>query len=1088
MTLGRLVSRSMAYHWRTNIAVLLGVAVAVAVLSGALLVGDSVRGSLRDMVLQRLGQTDQAVVVSGFMTERLGDELRNDPAFKNYGIAPLILAQGFVTVQGSGARTGKVLVYGVDERFWMFHNLMIDAPSGREVLLSPSLAEELELKAGDSILIRTERPSDIPMESLHGRKEDPTRTIRATVREVLARETLGEFSLQPSQAEVRAVFLPLPLLQRDLEVPSKINALLISGDADTTAIEALLRKHVTLEDVGISLRQLKSGSIVLESDSRILDETTTNAALAVASEMGLKVEPLFTYLATRMRIGNREVPYSLVTAMNMDSSSDSIVLNEWAARDLMARPGDMLSMEYFLWEEPGRLVTQAAGFRVDRIVPTDFGDPQMAATYPGITDAASLSDWDPPFPIDLRRVRPIDEEYWKKYSTTPKAFIPLQAGQMLWKSRYGGLTSMRLSPPAEGTADATRAEFERRLLERLDPMRAGMTVQNVRTESLGASRGATNFGEYFVYFSFFLVVSALLLAALFFKLNVEQRIQQIGLLRAVGLNPSTVRKIYLMEGFFLSLAGAMLGSVAGILYASAILAALRSWWIGAIGTQSIMLHLSPLSIAVGAIGGVVAALFCIALTLRGLRRMPERALLAGLLQQGDSTIRRVRISRTLAVTFAVLGLLLLISGAAKWIGQTPAFFGGGVALLVATLFLIRLRLATPSETVVGGRKWPMVQMGIRNAAFRPTRSVVAIATIASATFILITVNSFRKGTPEEGFGGYNVIAESLVPVVHDPNDKEGRDALGLNDLESAHFEPFRVRPGDDVSCLNLYEPRNPRILAPRDTFLNAGRFKFQSSLASTEEDRANPWRLLHRKESDGAIPVIADANSMAYVLHRKLGEDFVIMNHGEEVRLRFVAALSDSIFQSELLMSQENFLRLFPEEEGYSLFLVEAPGDGINATIAKIENALGNYGIDAMPSAARLAEFHRVENTYLSTFQMLGALGLLLGTAGLAAVLLRNILERRRELALLRTLGYGRMQFLVMTLVENGFLLGGGLLTGTLCALLAIAPTAVAQGGVFPGVALSVLLGVVLVVGLGISMLATRVALREAVLAALRSE
>ena len=170
------------------------------------------------------------------------------------------------------------------------------------------------------------------------------------------------------------------------------------------------------------------------------------------------------------------------------------------------------------------------------------------------------------------------------------------------------------------------------------------------------------------------------------------------------------------------------------------------------------------------------------------------------------------------------------------------------------------------------------------------------------------------------------------------------------------------------------------------------------------------------------------------------------------------------------------------------LCAVASASDDCALAIDEVENALGSFGIDATASATRLAEFHRVENTYLSTFQMLGALGLLLGTAGLAAVLLRNILERRRELALLRTLGYGRAQFLAMTLAENGLLLVGGLLTGALCASLAIAPTALSQGGVFPGAALSMLLGVLLLLGLGISVIATRVALREAVLSALKSE
>jgi putative ABC transport system permease protein len=1095
MTSGRLVFRSMTHYWRTNAAVMLGVAVAVAVLSGALLVGDSVRGSLRDMVLERLGRTDQVVLSSGFMGEQLVNEIRNDPASREpgaWGLAPVILAQGFVSVQGKGGRAGKVLVYGVDARFWSFHAVSVDAPAGREALLSPALSAELQTQAGDTLLIRIQQASDIPLESLHGRKEDATKTIRATVRATLPRESLGEFSLQAQQGEVRAVFLPLSLLQRDLDVGSSFNTLLISGTDDVSAVESLMRKHITLEDLGLSLRELKTGAIAFESRSRLLEDLPANAAMALASEMGLKPQPLFTYLANSMRIGDREVPYSLVTAMEVAvtsiGSSAPIVLNDWAARDLGAKPGDTLSMDYFVWEEPGQLVTRTAEFRVDRIVPTNTGDADMAPVYPGITDASSLRDWDPPFPLDLRRIRPLDEQYWETYVTTPKAFIPLQVGQTLWKSRYGGLTSIRLSIPTGTNSGTVKTELEQRLRERIDPLSAGIAIQSVRAQGLDASRGATNFGEYFVYFSFFLVASALLLSALFFKLNVERRIREVGLLRAVGLSPATVRKVYLMEGLWLSLGGAVLGTAGGVLYAAAIIAALRTWWIGAIGTGNITLHLSFLSVAVGAAGGVIAALLCIAITLRGLRRLPERALLAGQLDEGNAGRGSRRLPR-MALAFAALGFLMLIAGAGGIVGLAAGFFGGGVFLLAAALLYFHFRLAKPSSgAVIGSRRWPLAQLGFRNASFRPARSVVAVATLASASFILISVNSFRKGAPEEGFGGYTVLAESLVPIAFDLNSKEGRETLGLNALASVRFEPFRVRPGDDASCLNLYEPKNPRILAPSDRFLDSGRFKFQSSLASTPEEQANPWRLLHRTEPDGAIPVIADANSMTYVLHRKLGADFLITNRGQEVRLRFVAALSDSIFQSELMMSQENFLKLFPEQEGYSLFLIEAPANAVEATAREVEEALADYGVDATSSAARLAEFHRVENTYLSTFQMLGALGLFLGTAGLGAVLLRNILERRRELAMLRTLGYGPRQFFAMTVVENALLLGGGLLIGSVCALLAIAPAAVSEGGVFPGIALSILLGVLLVLGLGISVLATRVALREAVLAALRSE
>ena len=75
MKMRRLVWRNLAYYWRTNLAVILGVATAVAVLSGALLVGDSVRGSLRDLVLARLGKTEAVVSSAQFFREQFSGEV-----------------------------------------------------------------------------------------------------------------------------------------------------------------------------------------------------------------------------------------------------------------------------------------------------------------------------------------------------------------------------------------------------------------------------------------------------------------------------------------------------------------------------------------------------------------------------------------------------------------------------------------------------------------------------------------------------------------------------------------------------------------------------------------------------------------------------------------------------------------------------------------------------------------------------------------------------------------------------------------------------------------------------------------------------
>jgi ABC-type lipoprotein release transport system permease subunit len=575
----------------------------------------------------------------------------------------------------------------------------------------------------------------------------------------------------------------------------------------------------------------------------------------------------------------------------------------------------------------------------------------------------------------------------------------------------------------------------------------------------------------------------------------------VGLLRAVGFAPSQVRRQFLGEGLLLALAGGVLGVLGALAYAAVIMHGLRTWWVDAVGTMSLTLHVTPTSLAAGAIGGVLAALACIWWTLRSLGKISERSLLAGEIAVAPDSPAGLKTRRygsvVAAVALAAIGGALLVAGGAGWIAREGAFFGAGSALLIASLCLFSWRLRRHTPSALDGRGWqPVSRLGFRYARYRPGRSVLSMAVIASATFILISVDAFRRGEgvedagPRSGVGGYSVFVETLLPVVGDVNGRAARDAMNLFDLDPAiSFEPFRLLPGDDASCLNLYEPKNPRILAPTDAFLAKGRFAFQAARATTDADRANPWLLLTRQETDGAIPVIADANSMTYVLHKQIGEDIVIRRGGRDIRLRLVGALRDSIFQGELLMSQANFTRLFPEQQGYRVMLVDAPIAQAPALAARIEDAMVDLGADATSTTERLAQFHRVENTYLSTFQALGGLGLILGTIGLATVLLRNVLERRRELALLGALGFRSGHVLTMVVAENVFLLGCGLLAGAICAGLAIAPAIAERGGRLPitsGGAL--LLFAVFVTGLLSSIVAMNAATRAPLLSSLRSE
>jgi putative ABC transport system permease protein len=1128
-----LVARSLRHYWRTNLAVIAGVATAVAVLAGALLVGDSVRGSLRDLVLQRLGKTDRVVVSSGFFREALAGDLKKDQGVTTIGDAtPMIVMQGLVSEQGTGRRASRVNVYAVDDRFWTFHGVQgRTGPANREAFVSRALANDIGAAAGGTILVRVERPSAIPIESLHGQKEDPGRTVRLTVAAILERADLGEFSIRPQQGEVRAVFVPLKRLQQDLEQPGKANTLLIAdanGTNNNTLLKAL-RSAFTLEDVGLSLRIIESQrAVALEAAAGLLDRPRASAAAQAAHDVGVEIRPVFTYLANTLRSGDRHVPYSLVAALDLTSVAPAvtaaaataggappIVVNDWTARELAVKVGDPLTLDYYVWREPGYLETRSADFRVAAIVPIAgaAADRDLSPVYPGITEADTLGDWDPPFPIDLKRVRPVDEDYWKQYRTTPKGFIAFEEGQRLWQSRYGDRTSVRVTPLADDSLAATRRRFEIALGATVDPIAAGLAAIAVREDSLSASRGATNFGEYFVYFSFFLVASALVLAVLFFRLGVEQRAREVGLLRAVGFSTPRVRRLFAAEGVLLALIGSAIGIAGAIGYGALMMAGLRTWWSGAVGTTALTLHVSPISLIAGAIGAIAAAMGCIWWTLRNLSRISERSLLAGEIRpasqqsgrspagaKADATSDRLRSwlvsAKAGAILFGALAALLVDAAIFKAIDPAGAFFGAGASILIACLCLLSWRLAASAKASarqgrVGIRS--TYAIGLRNTTERPGRSVLAIAVIASATFILISVDAFRRGDIDptdrrSGTGGYPLLVDLALPLVQDPNSRDGRELLGLGAADVS-VEPFRLRPGDDASCLNLYEPTNPRILGVGQRFIEAGRFTFQGSLAATDADQANPWTLLTQPMPDGVVPIAADANSMTYVLHKSLGDEIVLQDGDRQIRLRLVAALSDSVFQGELLMSEVNFLKLFPEQQGYRVLMVDVPVEKASEVAASIESTASDLGADAIPTAQRLAEFHAVENTYLSTFQTLGGLGLLVGTIGLAAVLLRNILERRRELALLRAVGYGRGDVFAIIVAENAVLLGWGLAVGAISAFVAIAPAAIERGARLPLTTGGwLLLLAVLAAGLVSSVIATRAALRAPLIGALRAE
>lgn len=1106
MTLAGLAARGLRHHWRDHVGVLAGAALGVAILVGALAVGDSVRYSLRALALSRLGEVRLSLHTQGrFFRAQLAEEMAEA---LRAPVAPAILLRGSVVVEGGQRRAGQVQVVGADERFWRLGAAPDPLGTAEGVALSELLAARLGAAVGEEVLLRVEKPSMLSRDAPLSTLEDATATLRLPVARVVSREEFGFFGLEANQSPALNAFVPLPVLQRAIEQRERANLLLVGPrpagpEPEVNEATAALRSKWRLADAGLRLRPLPGGrGLELRTDEVFLSPALGEVATrAVPGARGI-----LTYFVDELRAGSRATPYSTVAAMSggpvpAELRDDEIVLNDWAARDLQARPGDRITLRYQVLGPRRQLEPRTHSFRVRAVVPLAGPalDRELMPDFPGLADRKNCRDWEPGIPIDLQKIRPLDEAYWREYRGTPKAFLTLAAGQALWDNRFGNLTAVRYPE------SVSRAQVEACLLQALNPVTTGMIFAPIRERALAAGNQAQDFGSLFLGLSFFLIAAALLLTALLFALSVERRAEEVGILLAVGFPPRTVRRLLLLEGGLLALLAAVLGAPAGLAYTRAVLSGLGSVWQGAVGGALLEFHATPQTIFLGGAVGAAVAVGTIWLVTRRQAAAPARELLASGGESDTALLAAPRGRRTGGPTavVALVGAVVLGIAAATARPEQAAgfFFGAGALLLLAGMAGCRHLLATLDPAPARGAGAPphaarftLGGLGVRGSARRPGRSLATVALLACGAFLVVAVGANRHDPTRgaelrsSGTGGFALYAESTLPVYQDLNTEQGRDDFGLDGevLAGARVLQLRLRPGDEASCLNLNRAQAPRLLGVDAEQLAArGSFTFRQVLARTDQ----PWLLLRQETDPAEIPVVADENTVVWALGKSLGSSIAFVDdHGALIRLRIVGILANSILQGALVMEEARFVRHFPRHAGYQVYLVDAPASRADAVAQELARGLEDVGFDATPATERLAAFNAVEDTYLSIFAVLGGLGLLLGSAGLGVVVARNVLERRAELAVLRAVGFGRRALEWLVFTEHALLLALGLGVGVAAGLLAVLPALRAPGAEVPWLSLGATLAAVLLCGAAVTWAATAAALRGPLLAALRNE
>ena len=1217
MTRFQLMTRSLIHYWRTNLAVLMGVIAGTAVIGGALIVGDSVRASLKQMTLDRLGRIDFVVSGPRFFRQELAADLRA----QKVPAAPAIIMQAALQSQSSGnlRRAGKVNVYGFGEEAWSLIRTDQVPPQGTQVVLNALVANELQVKVGDDVTLWIELPTAVPRDTLLGHKDNDSREIVLKVSAISPEsDGLSRLGLNPTQALPLNAFVDLGLLQDRLDQEeirptrrdptgkaARINALLAAGDdsldlkgaaRQADQYNSALRNAVQLADFNLRLAHDQTLNCeVLESEQMILEDKLSEAGTRAAEELKLATSPVMVYLANQLSNPRRDAADLLARAMKGDQRAQKtlkerpadgpgysmysavagldvldlegtpfagfefvgekpaalgvsdVIINEWLATDLRIKVGEPIRFKYHVVGSRGELPEEDRTAIVRGIVKMTGAavDRGLTPEVKGITDVESLSDWDQPFSMNLDVVTPRDDDYWDKYRALPKMFLPLKSAQAMWPNRYGTLTSLRfghatwkaIKSPVRGQPDpellARQSELSAAILRQINPAELGLAFQPVKAIGLMAASGSTDFSGLFVGFSLFLIVAAMILIGLLFRLGIEQRVRDLGLMGAIGFTPAQVRRQMLVEGLAVVIAGGLFGVVAAVEYAQLMIYGLTHWWVGAIGTRNLILSVGPMSLIGGFAIAVVAALISIWWALRHLNSLSLREQLAGVTEKPvdlATQLKRAGTSRRRAAICGGLALVLTLGIVVRLIPAAAAFFVVGILSLVASLSYLSGWLAgtggptahASGPSLRGTGATALGKLGLRNASRQRFRSVMTAGMIATATFLIVTVAAFRRDPTSElpdkksGNGGFTLVAESSAPILYDLNTPEGRkklqlsaapDSPGARVLEAMRVAPFRVKPGEDASCLNLFQTRVPTILGAPQSLIDEGRFAFVSGawsvlnpVASEEGDNSKPASGNRSASESSAssyyasskidsVPVLGDMNTLMFSMHKSVGQSIPIPDEAHPQHTLSIAGMfQDSVFQGVLVMNESEFSRLYPEQKGFRYFLIEVPPELAEATATYLETELSEYGFDAEPVAERLARFLSVQNTYLSTFQTLGGLGLLLGTFGLATVMLRNVLERQAELALLRAIGFRQRSVGALVLLENAFVLVWGLLAGTLSALLAVAPNLTSRGGDVPLGSLVGLVAIVFITGMLAAAFAVRTAVRLPIVATLRGE
>ena len=1061
-----LTYKSIVYYKRYYKLIATAALITVGVITGSLVVGDSVRTTLIKRVTERLGDTETIIFSRNSFLE---DKILESNVFDN-GKRGILLTNGFVSHDG---KLIPVFVWGVDDMSITKGSARINIALYNE-MGNRTLLNKIEARQPDAIVLRLPATGLVPSGSLFV-TENYTVGMRLEYDGIVDVKQGGNISLKNEQTIPFNIFVNRCELAEVMKIERKINLILANKEINTSDMEqawdyslsGISVNHIETEQKSKSdiHANFKADFIEITSDRIFLQREVVET---ICSNNHIP-NRLFSYLANSIEKENASndeqevatrrpslgkqgasIPYSFVTAMDRYKGEflqpDEIILSDYSANRLDAQKDDMLKITYFTSKDLKTLQTRAVTLRVKKIVPLSelLDDKTLSAEFPGLTDVETCTDWDSDLPINMDLITDEDEKYWELYRSAPKAIIAYNAVAGDWSNEYGIATAVRLSD----TDTNNRMENVAPNLSELRPGMFGIQLIYPRAAGIFAAKNGVDFSSLFLALGCFIIFSAMLLLIVPLSEMLTQRKQEISLLKALGFPTKRIAKLIWRESAPVVFTASIAGIIAGIIYTSLIMWLLGNLWKGATHTGGFSVYPDLKTLIIGSLIGFGISFVILYRTIK--RNLKEKRLLHYVHNEREKAFLEVSVTRK--KMSAILSICITIG-----LTVINILFLNAVVLFVITGLIILATATIVGDYIIcrkgsahtGGLNAKKLIWGTLYA--NKKQVMLSFFALATGVFIVFSVGLNRKGFENSaqlrtGTGGYSLWCESSVPVYHNMMTHEGREKLSLTSLPAdvEILQCLRLS-ADDASCLNLNKVITPTVLGVDMTALSESDLQIEQNIYSLNSKEAIKMfqpqiaSTSPISPSSPPYPALVDATVLTWSLGMKLGDTLFYENgRGQSIAIQLAGILPNTIFQGHILIDKRFFSKIWEETTGSEVFLLKTAESEKEEVKSLLSQALNEYGIRITTTNERLKQFNSVSDTYLTIFMTLGGLGLLLGIMSFIIVIRKSLAARRNEIELYKTLGFTKDKIEKTLYKENLIVPLYAITTGIISSLVGI--------------------------------------------------